>query len=27
MIDSIEMPACLGIPMHQWLQTYRAVPE
>lgn len=27
MIDAIEMPACLGIPMHQWLQTYRAIPE
>lgn len=26
MIDSIEMPACIGIVRSQWLQTYRAVP-
>jgi hypothetical protein len=27
MIDSIEMPACIDILPHQWLQTYRAIPE
>lgn len=27
MIDAIEMPTCIGIPLHQWLQTYRAIPE
>jgi Protein of unknown function (DUF1176) len=27
MIDAIEMPACIDIPIHQWLQTYRAIPE
>lgn len=27
MIDAIEMPACVDILPHQWLQTYRAVPE
>ncbi len=27
MIDAIELPACLGIPLNQWLQTYRAIPE
>lgn len=27
MIDAIEMPTCSGIPLHQWLQTYRAVPD
>jgi Protein of unknown function (DUF1176) len=27
MIDAVEMPACIGIPIHQWLQTYRAVPQ
>jgi hypothetical protein len=27
MIDSVEMPACIGLQLHQWLQTYRAVPE
>lgn len=26
MIDAVEMPACIGIVMPQWLQTYRAVP-
>lgn len=26
MIDAVEMPACNGIPVHQWLQTYRAIP-
>ncbi len=27
MIDSIEMPACHDILPHNWLQTYRAVPD
>lgn len=27
MIDSVEMPACIGVQLNQWLQTYRAVPE
>ncbi len=27
MIDAVEMPPCYGIPLHQWLQTYRAVPD
>lgn len=27
MIDAIEMPACLDIPINQWFQTYRAIPE
>jgi hypothetical protein len=27
MIDASEMPACYGIQAHQWLQTYRAIPE
>lgn len=27
MIDAIEMPACIDILPHQWLQTYRAIPE
>lgn len=27
MVDAVEMPACIGIPLHQWLQTYRAVPD
>ena len=27
MIDAVEMPACLGIQISQWLQTYRAVPQ
>ncbi len=26
MIDAVEMPSCYGIPLHQWLQTYRAIP-
>jgi hypothetical protein len=25
MIDAVEMPSCYGIPLHQWLQTYRVV--
>lgn len=27
MVDAVEMPSCYGIPLHQWLQTYRAVPD
>lgn len=27
MVDAVEMPPCYGIPLHQWLQTYRAVPD
>ncbi|WDA39805.1 DUF1176 domain-containing protein [Erythrobacter sp. BLCC-B19] len=27
MVDAVEMPSCFGIPLHQWLQTYRAVPD
>jgi hypothetical protein len=27
MVDAVEMPSCLGIPLHRWLQTYRAVPD
>lgn len=27
MVDAVEMPSCIGIPLHQWLQTYRAVPD
>ena len=27
MIDAVEMPACHGIPLHQWLQTYRVLPD
>lgn len=27
MIDALDMPACLGLPVSRWLQTYRAVPE
>jgi hypothetical protein len=27
MIDAVEMPSCYGLPLHQWLQTYRAVPD
>lgn len=26
MVDAVEMPSCYGIPLHQWLQTYRAIP-
>lgn len=26
MVDAVEMPSCIGIPQHQWLQTYRAIP-
>lgn len=26
MVDAVEMPACYGIPLNQWLQTYRAKP-
>lgn len=27
MIDAVEMPACIGIVMPQWLQTYRVIPS
>ena len=27
MVDAVEMPPCYGILLHQWLQTYRAVPD
>jgi hypothetical protein len=27
MLDALIMPACAGLPRHQWLQTYRAVPQ
>lgn len=27
MVDAVEMPSCYGLPLHQWLQTYRAVPD
>jgi Protein of unknown function (DUF1176) len=27
MVDSIEMPTCIDILPHQWLQTYRAIPQ
>ncbi|WP_086733675.1 DUF1176 domain-containing protein [Erythrobacter colymbi] len=27
MVDAVEMPACYGIPLYQWLQTYRAIPD
>lgn len=27
MVDSIEMPTCIDILPHQWLQTYRAIPD
>ncbi len=27
MIDAVEMPACIGITMPQWLQTYRVIPS
>lgn len=26
MVDAVEMPSCYGIPLHQWLQTYTALP-
>lgn len=27
MVDAVEMPSCIGIPLQQWLRTYRAVPD
>lgn len=26
MVDAVEMPSCYGLPLNQWLQTYRAIP-
>jgi len=27
MVDAVEMPSCYGVPLNQWLQTYRAIPD